>query len=103
MIVVNEAFVRRFLPGENPVGKRLLDRTKKHSSEIVGVASDFTPIGVEGGRRPQIFVPYLKLDDATLIVATQGTPESYGKALQGAFGPWIAICPPTSCTPWTST
>ena len=84
VIVVNQAFVRRFLPGENPVGKRLLDQTKKHSSQIIGVASDFTPVGAEGGKRPQIFVPYLKLDDATLIVATQGAPESYGKALQSA-------------------
>ena len=84
VIVVNQAFVQKFLPGESPVGKRLLDQTKKHSSEIVGVASDFTPVGAEGGKRPQIFVPYLKLDDATLIVATQGAPGAYVKALQGA-------------------
>jgi putative ABC transport system permease protein len=84
VIVVNEAFVHKFLSGETPVGTRLLDQTKKHASEIVGVASDFTPFGVEGGRRPQIFVPSIQLDDVTVIAATQGAPESYGKALQGA-------------------
>ncbi len=51
---------------------------------IVGVVSDFTPIGAENGKRPQIFSPYLKLDDATLMVRTRGAPESYGKALQNA-------------------
>ena len=61
VVIVNEAFVRKFLTGENPVGKRLLDSGKKHASEIVGVVSDYTPIGAESGKRPQIFVPNLKL------------------------------------------
>ena len=47
--------------------------------------SDYTPIGAENGKRPQIFLPYLKLDDATLMVRTRGEPQSYGKALQGAI------------------
>jgi putative ABC transport system permease protein len=82
--IVNESFVRKFLPNENPLGKRLLDGGKKHSSEIVGVVSDYTPIGAEAGKRPQIFSPNLKLDDGSLIVRTRGSPQSYGKALQSA-------------------
>jgi putative ABC transport system permease protein len=85
--IVNEDFVRKFFPSENAVGKRLLngmDRTKQSVSEIVGVVSDFTPIGAENGKRPEIFSPYLKLDEATLLVRTRGTPEAYGKALQSA-------------------
>jgi predicted lysophospholipase L1 biosynthesis ABC-type transport system permease subunit len=84
VIVVNEAFVQKFLPGENPVGRRLIDSNKKHSSEIVGVVSDFATEGAEGDRRPQIFGPYLRLDDATLLVRTRGAPDSYRKALQSA-------------------
>ena len=84
VIVVNEAFVRKFLTGEDPVGKRLLDQTKKHASEIIGVASDFTPIGAENGKRPEIFVPNIQLDEASLLVRTRGAPQSYGKALQSA-------------------
>lgn len=84
--IVNEDFVRKFFPHENPVGKRLLNGpiADQHASEIVGVVSDFTPIGAEGGKRPEIFSPYLKLDNATLIVRTRGAPESYTKALQNA-------------------
>jgi len=82
VVIVNEAFVRKFLAGENPIGARLLDGNKKHASEIVGVVSDYTPIGAENGKRPQIFVPYLKLDDVTLMVRTRGEPQSHGKALQ---------------------
>jgi len=85
VVIINEAFVRKFLAGENPIGTRLLDGNKKHASEIVGVVSDYTPIGAENGKRPQIFVPYLKLDDATLMVRTRGEPQSYGKALQSVI------------------
>jgi putative ABC transport system permease protein len=85
--VVNETFVRKFFPNENPVGKQLLSgsrRTRQYTTEIVGVVSDFTPIGAENGKRPQIFSSSLKLNQATLLVRTRGAPESFGKALQSA-------------------
>ena len=82
--IVNETFARKFFPNEDPVGKQLLDGGKKHTSEIVGVVSDFTPIGPEGGKRPEIFSPYVRLGEATLLVRTRGPPESYAKALQSA-------------------
>jgi ABC-type antimicrobial peptide transport system permease subunit len=85
--VVNETFVRKFFPNENPVGKQLLSgsrRTRQYTTEIVGVVSDFTPIGAENGKRPQIFSSSLKLTQATLLVRTRGAPESFGKALQSA-------------------
>jgi len=85
VIIVNEAFVRKFLPNEDPLGRRLLDKGRKHASEIVGVVSDYTPIGAEAGKRAQIFVPYLKLDEATLLIRTSGAPEAYSKALQSAI------------------
>jgi putative ABC transport system permease protein len=85
--IVNQDFVRKYFPNENPVGKRLLNgpsKGKQYAAQIVGVVSDFTPIGAENGKRPEIFSPNLKLDDATLIVRTRGSPESFGKALQAA-------------------
>ena len=66
------------------MGKQLFDKSKKRALEIVGVVSDFTPIGAEVGKRAQIFVPLLKLDEATLLIRTHGAPESYSKALQSA-------------------
>ncbi len=83
-IIVNETFVQKFLPNENPLGKQLFDKNRKHVLEIVGVVSDFTPIGAEAGKRAQIFIPFLKLDEATLLIRTRGAPESYSKAVQSA-------------------
>jgi putative ABC transport system permease protein len=84
VVIVNEAFVRKFLTNEDPLGKRLLDQTRLHASEIVGVVSDFTPIGAEAGKRPEIFLPYLRLDEATLLVRTRAAAQSYATALQSA-------------------
>src|SRR5205814_2033158 len=70
VVIVNRAFARQFFDGEDPIGKRLLTRDKKRASDIVGVVSDFRPMGVERGTRPQIFHPYLKLKTATLIMRT---------------------------------
>jgi putative ABC transport system permease protein len=82
--IVNHAFAQHFFPGENPVGKRLLRGDKKHVSEIIGVVSDYRPLGVESGTRPQIFWPYLKLSHASLVVRTSSAPQSFTKAIQNA-------------------
>jgi putative ABC transport system permease protein len=83
-VIVNETFVQKFFPRENPLGKHLIGGGRKRAAEVVGVVSDFTPIGAENGKRPEIFSPYLKLDTATLLVRTRGAPEAFGKALQSA-------------------
>jgi putative ABC transport system permease protein len=72
-VIVNRAFVEKFLRGENPLGQRLLDGDRKRAWQIVGVISDYRPMGVENGTRPTIFWPYLKSARATLVVRS-GAP-----------------------------
>lgn len=84
--IVNQAFVRQFFPGEDPLGKRLLGPDKKHASEIIGIVSDYRPLGAENGTRPQIFWPYLKVSSATLLVRTKATPEAFTRSIQSAVG-----------------
>ncbi|HEV2689947.1 MAG TPA: FtsX-like permease family protein, partial [Bryobacteraceae bacterium] len=83
--IVNQAFVRKFFSSENPLGKRLLSPDKKTASEIVGVVSDYRPLGVENGTQPAIFWPYLKVSKATLVLRTKTDPQSMTKALQSAI------------------
>ncbi len=82
--IVNQAWVRKFMSGEEPLGKRILNSGKKNAFEIVGVVSDYRPMGTENGTRPQIFWPYLKLNSASLLVRTRAAPEGMKKALQAA-------------------
>jgi len=83
--IVNQAFARKFFPNENPLGKRLLTADKKRASEIVGVVSDYRPIGVENGVQLAIFWPYLKVSKATLVVRTKAAPQTMTKAIQNAI------------------
>ena len=92
VVIVNQAFARQFLPGEEPLGKRLLSPDKKHASEIVGVVADYRPMGVENGVRPQMFWPDLRLRSATLImrthpeiVRTRAEPVSLAHSIQSAI------------------
>ncbi|MDE3165743.1 MAG: ABC transporter permease, partial [Acidobacteriota bacterium] len=79
--IVNRAFVHQFFPNEDPIGRRLLDSDKKQASEIVGVVSDFRPMGTENGTRPTIFWPDLRLPTASLVVRSS-VPEA---ALSGTI------------------
>lgn len=83
--IVNRAFVRRFFPNENPLGRRLLSPDRKQASEIVGVIADYRAMGVENGTRPTIFRPSLQLPQATLLVRAGIPSESLSGALRNAI------------------
>src|SRR5204863_6616174 len=40
VVIVNETFARRFLPGENPIGHTLVTGMGQLPSQVVGVVSD---------------------------------------------------------------
>jgi predicted permease len=73
--LVNHAFARKYFPGANPLGHRLLSGDKKESFEIVGVVADYRATGAENEARPEIFRPSLKFTSATLVARSQGPPE----------------------------
>jgi predicted permease len=60
--VVNDAFVRRFLPDSNPIGRRLGIGDASHAGdyEIVGVTEDVKYSGAAAPTRPMIFLPIMQ-------------------------------------------
>jgi hypothetical protein len=52
VIMVNEDFVRRYLPGQDPIGKRVEVGEKQRA--IVGVVRDFRQLGFDAEIRPDI-------------------------------------------------
>jgi predicted permease len=60
--VVNEAFVRRFLPESAGIGRRLGIGDASHATdyEIVGVSADVKYTGAQRPTRPMIFLPALQ-------------------------------------------
>ena len=90
--IVNEAFVRRYLPGEEPIGKKLLMQSLISGSKDVGPATAWEIVGVIANVRykglnekravPEIYVPLMQSPwpGAALILRTASEPTSVTQA-----------------------
>jgi putative ABC transport system permease protein len=85
-VVVNEAFVRRFFPNEDPLGKRFcIDPTNKtYWYIIVGVIGDMHRQGLERATIPEYFGPYFPSPNgrADLVVRTAGDPLAVAPSIR---------------------
>ncbi len=87
VIIVNEAFARRFFPGENPVGKRIkVGEYNPPYSTIVGVVANHIQPGVDNLIWEEMFYPYVNtadppLWDMNLVVKTTGDPAAMSSAI----------------------
>jgi putative ABC transport system permease protein len=77
--VVNEAYQRRFFPGEDPIGKRLkLGRGPDSDSPyltIVGVVSDIKHTGLNKEAAPEFYLSYLQSPEFLMTVAVKTDRE----------------------------
>jgi putative ABC transport system permease protein len=81
--IVNEAAVRRLMPGENAIGRHLLQGRPPHTTEfeIIGVASDVKQSGLDVPTSPEMYTSYAdsRADwaggDMSLVVKT-AVPEA---------------------------
>ena len=84
VVVINETMAQRFWPGQNPVGKRLVNGNSG-LVEVVGVARNGSYRNY--GEPPQlvIFFPLTQRysDDAVLVVRTMADPKSAIAAVRG--------------------
>jgi len=87
VIIVNEAFARRFFPGENPVGKRVKVGVRNPPySTIVGVVANHIQPGVDNLIWEEMFYPYVNTADPplpgmNLVVKTTGDPAAMSAAI----------------------
>jgi predicted permease len=88
-VVVNDAFVGRFLRGVDPIGQRFCSDPsgKTYCYEVVGVVSDMLRQGPERRAIPQYFGPLLPASAARadLMVRTRATPELAARAIDEAL------------------
>ena len=77
-VVVNEAFVRRFFPDEDPIGKSFcIDPTNKtYWYEVVGVVGDLHRQGLERRTIPEYYGPWIPSSNGRvdLLARTVGDP-----------------------------
>jgi putative ABC transport system permease protein len=99
VVLVNEAFARRFVPGYpghgSPVGQRLVfgrdgtaqidaTTTQPMWREIVGIAGDVRTGGLHTEPRPEVYVPYAQepWPDVALVVRSSGDARSLARVVR---------------------
>jgi putative ABC transport system permease protein len=82
--IINETLAKRFWPGENPVGKRLMLVREKDAVEVVGVVGDTKRYGLDESIVPEIYWPYMqKVRGASYFaIRTTGDPNSLASAVR---------------------
>jgi predicted permease len=94
VVVIDDEFVRRYWPRENPIGKRITfgppagaaDTSSREWIEIVGVVGHTKHEGLAAEPRIQYYLPYRQVGMPMLTIAarTAGRPESYVNAIRDA-------------------
>ena len=99
VVVINEAFARRFYPGEDPIGKQVIvnetrDPKFTKTQTIVGVVADLKQTGIDQPAGTEVFIPvwqYSTLEErpesrATMytLVRTSGEPADLIPSVQRA-------------------
>ena len=89
VIIVNQAFARKFFPDEDPVGKRIrpgisTDTDDPAMREIIGVVSDIRNRNLSSELRPGYYLPAAQMpfNQMTLVVRTTNDPHSVITAVQ---------------------
>jgi putative ABC transport system permease protein len=83
LAIVNQAFVKRYLPGENPIGNHVRiaqlsefsDSVTDPTFEIVGVVADLKNRGLQDPPGPEIWVPYTVTGSAFRGILVRTTQE----------------------------
>ncbi len=75
MTIVNETFARRFFPGEEVIGKRIIPGEGEQPivREIVGVVGDIRHAGLDVEPTPEYYLPYQQVSVSFLTLVTRTT------------------------------
>ena len=84
--VVNQAFVRRYVPGSQVLGRELL--VGGQTVRVIGVVEDVRMLGLDAEGKPTFYTSYRWGDSApdrlSLVVRSTGAPVDWATYLRGA-------------------
>ena len=85
VVIVNEAFAKRYFPGESAIGKQVHAWSRRPST-IVGVVADMRSTGLDQEFTPELYLSARQVPGwvgtMTFVVGTQGAPTSYSAAIR---------------------
>jgi predicted permease len=85
--IISEALARRYFPGENPIGRRMIfafPLDKRVAREIVGVAGDIRDMSLHHGSEPMMYVPFDQAPfwGGAVVVRSGLGPEAIAAAIR---------------------
>jgi predicted permease len=87
-VVVNESFVKRYFPGESPIGKRfsyVIGNRPPFPQEIVGVVQDAKYLSVREAAQPTVYAPQRSSGWAAVQLRTALEPSLLASLLRDAL------------------
>lgn len=86
VVVVNQAFVKKFFDGRNVIGQplELMGDPQSKIRRIVGVVRDITDIALSEAQWPEMYVPYAQFAPPTMnvVVRADANPTNLAAALK---------------------
>lgn len=82
VLIVNEAFARRFFPGEDPIGRRVRFSGPIESNpwrEVVGVVADLRH-DLNRSPRPETYIPFIQGPMGTMFLVAKTRGDALGMA-----------------------
>jgi putative ABC transport system permease protein len=85
VLVVNSAFVEKFWPGQDPIGKRVMNAAPD-GAPVVGVVGDYKIRTLRGPAPPAIFIPNTQFYSPrmTIAIRTVGDAAATAASIQSA-------------------
>ena len=90
VVLINEAFARRYWPKENPIGHRLIigpgmgPAFKENPRQIAGVVADARDGGLNNDPQPQMFVPLAQVRDSVMTLNNRFLPLTWVVRMRAA-------------------
>ncbi len=90
VVIVDEAFVQKYFPNENPIGKRIEPSISASSGEppmreIIGVVGNVKQRGLSRAAAPTIYLSSFQVPfDSTLVIRTSGDPSVLAASIEKA-------------------
>jgi predicted permease len=91
-IIINQAFAKKYFPGENPLGRSIQVRLgddvfESPVREVVGVVGDIKFAKLTAAPEPQYYLPYAQavVTNPFIVVRTSRDPAMLGDGLRGAI------------------
>jgi putative ABC transport system permease protein len=85
-ILVNESFVRRYLPDADPIGRQVTNLLDEPPKTIIGVVADTRLFGRERDVPPEVYMPLASAYQGQLHLAlkVRGDPDTFAEPLRRA-------------------